>query len=43
MSVNLLDLDHDILEIICGYVNKEDSFEVTDFYLKELKEKKKYI
>ncbi len=46
MNTNLLDLNTDILNIICGYANrdnerridKEDSFEVTDFCIKRLKD-----
>jgi hypothetical protein len=47
MNTNLLDLNTDILNIIGGYVkkdnehrlDKEDSFAVTDFHLKDMKEK----
>ncbi len=50
MNSNLLDLDNNILEIIGDYVKKdnqhrfdnEDSFELTDFYLKNLKEENKF-
>jgi hypothetical protein len=46
MHTNLLDLKNDVLNIIGGYVKRdnerridqEDSFEVTDFYIKHLKE-----
>jgi hypothetical protein len=50
MNTNLLDLNNDILEIIGDYVKRgnerrldtKDSFEVTDFYQKNLKEKNKF-
>jgi hypothetical protein len=50
MYTDLLDLNIDILEIIGGYVkkdnkhrlDKEDRFELTDFYLKDLKEENKF-
>jgi hypothetical protein len=50
MNTNLLDLNNNILNIIGGYVkrdnkrriDKEDSFEVTDLFIKHLKENKKF-
>ena len=49
MNTNLLDLNNNILNIIGGYVkrdnerriDKEDSFEVTDLFIKHLKENNK--
>jgi|LakMenE01Jun11ns_1017448.scaffolds.fasta_scaffold9809097_3 hypothetical protein len=50
MNTNLLDLNNNILNIIGGYVkrdnerriDKEDSFEVTDLFIKHLKENNKF-
>jgi hypothetical protein len=50
MNTNLLDLSNNILNIISGYIqrdherriDKEDSFGVTDLFIKHLKENNKF-